>query len=90
MGAIKLKTSVSLSREVLEEVDRVAGEPGQRSAIIEEAVVQYLKQRRRRERDERDIAIINEHAEEFNREALDFLELQADIFENAEVDDEEG
>lgn len=89
MGAIKLKTSVSLSQDVLEEVDRVAGEPGQRSAIIEEAVVQYLRQRRRRERDERDIAIINASAEELNREAAEFLELQVDLFEGAD-DDEEG
>lgn len=81
MGATKVKTSVSLSREVLEALDQVANDRGQRSALVERAVVEFLARRGRKARDARDVEIINANAEEMNREAEAWLELQSDMFE---------
>lgn len=88
MVAVKMKTSVSLSQDVLEELDQIAGEPGQRSALIEQAMREFLSRRKRKERDERDRELYAKHADELNREALVFLDFQVDLFEGAESDEE--
>ena len=64
---MKEKTSITLSREVLTGIDRIAGSRQSRSAFIEAVLLQYL----------RDIEIINRHAEKLNRDAEDGLEYQA-------------
>ena len=74
---MKEKTSITLSREVLSGIDRVAGSKQSRSAFIEAVLTQYLRQRARAQRDARDIEIINRHAARLNREAEDGLEDQA-------------
>ncbi len=76
-GSIKEKTSVTLSKEVLTGIDRVAGSKQSRSAFIEAILQQYLRQRSRAQRDARDIQLINQHAEKLNRDAEDGLEDQA-------------
>ena len=76
---MKEKTSVTLSKEVLNGIDRVAGSKQSRSAFIEAVLTQYLRQRARAERGARDLAIINRSAEKLNRDALDGLERQAPL-----------
>jgi metal-responsive CopG/Arc/MetJ family transcriptional regulator len=76
---MKEKTSITLSREVLSGIDRIAGSKQSRSAFIENVLAQYLRERRRALRDARDVAIINRNAETLNREALDVLEYQAPL-----------
>ena len=76
---MKVKTSVTLSEEVLEEVDSVVEETGNRSALIEEAVREYLQRLRQRTRDERDLYILNDQADELNEEALDVLSYQVEL-----------
>jgi metal-responsive CopG/Arc/MetJ family transcriptional regulator len=76
---MKEKTSVTLSREVLTGIDRLAGSKQSRSAFIEAVLAQYLRDRARAERGARDLAIINRNAEQLNREALDALEYQAPL-----------
>jgi len=76
---MKVKTSVTLSEEVLEEVDSVIEETGNRSALIEEAVREYLQRLRQRARDERDLYILNDQADELNEEALDVLSYQVEL-----------
>ena len=72
---MKEKTSITLSREVLTGIDRIAGSRQSRSAFIEAVLLQYF--RARAQRDARDIEIINRHAEKLNRDAEDGLEYQA-------------
>ena len=72
---MKEKTSITLSKEVLTGIDRVAGSKQSRSAFIEAVLQQYLRQRARAQRDARDIELIN--AEKLNRDAEDGLEDQA-------------
>ena len=76
---MKEKTSITLSREVLAGIDRIAGSKQSRSAFIEGVLQQHLRQRARAERDARDVAIINRHAEQLNRDALDGLDDQAPL-----------
>jgi metal-responsive CopG/Arc/MetJ family transcriptional regulator len=74
---MKEKTSITLSREVLTGIDRIAGSRQSRSAFIESVLLQYLRDRARAQRDARDIEIINRHADELNAEAEDVLRYQA-------------
>jgi metal-responsive CopG/Arc/MetJ family transcriptional regulator len=74
---MKEKTSVTLSREVLTGIDRIAGEKRSRSAFIEDVLRQYLRERVKAARDARDIEIINRNVKRLNRDAEDGLEDQA-------------
>jgi metal-responsive CopG/Arc/MetJ family transcriptional regulator len=74
---MKEKTSITLSREVLSGIDRIAGSKQSRSAYIESVLREHFRQRARAQRDARDIEIINRHAESLNRDAEDGLEDQA-------------
>jgi metal-responsive CopG/Arc/MetJ family transcriptional regulator len=73
---MKVKTSISLSEEVLREIDRHSG-ASNRSAFIEEAVWERIQADRRRAIGERDRALIAEHLEELNAEAEDVLRFGA-------------
>ena len=78
---MKEKTSVTLSKEVLAGIDRIAGSKQSRSAFIEAVLAQYLKERLRAQRDARDLELINRNAEQLNRDALDGLGDQAPLGE---------
>lgn len=81
---MKEKTSLTLSREVLSGIDRLAGSKQSRSAFIERVLADHLRARARAERDARDAEIINRNAERLNREALDALEYQAPVGDSPE------
>lgn len=74
---MKVKTSVTLSEELLHAISAEIGRTN-RSALIEEATWRYLRERHRDLRDTRELERINEHADELNEEAFDVLEFQAD------------
>jgi metal-responsive CopG/Arc/MetJ family transcriptional regulator len=60
-------------------IDRVVGKDGNRSRLIEAAVVEYLERRQRARREARDLEILNRHAARLNREVADVLDFQADL-----------
>lgn len=74
---MKEKTSITLSRDVLTGIDRIAGSKQSRSAFIECVLREYLKEQVKAERSARDLAILNKYAKELNEDALDGLEDQA-------------
>ena len=74
---MKEKTSVTLSREVLAGIDRLAGPRLSRSAFIEDVLRQFLKAEARARRDARETELLNRAADELNREAEEVLEYQA-------------
>lgn len=76
---MKVKTSITLSRETLDLIDRYAEGENSRSAFIELAVRTYLDLFERNRRDQNDLEIINRHSEKLNREALDVLHYQAEL-----------
>ncbi len=73
---MKVKTSVTLSEELLSAISAETDQSN-RSAFIEEATWRYLRQRQRETRDRLELDRINEHADELNEEAFDVLEFQA-------------
>jgi len=75
---MKVKTSITLSAELLEAIDRRAGSKS-RSEFIEEAVRAFIAQVVRDEQNARDVQIINRCADHLNREALDVLDYQVKL-----------
>ena len=76
---MKEKTSITLSSDLLADVDRSAGAARSRSAFIEEVLREYFKEKIRRAIHERDVQILNANADYFNREMEDVLRYQAPI-----------
>lgn len=74
---MKEKTSVTLSKEVLAAIDRVAGSKKSRSAFIESILAQCLRKRARAQIEARDLELINKAADELNAEVEDVLAYQA-------------
>jgi metal-responsive CopG/Arc/MetJ family transcriptional regulator len=73
---MKEKTSITLSRDVLAGVDRLAGSKHSRSAFIERVLRRYLRERARAHAQARDLQRINQAAERLNVEAAEVLEYQ--------------
>jgi metal-responsive CopG/Arc/MetJ family transcriptional regulator len=77
---MKEKTSITLSRDVLNGIDRLAGSKRSRSAVIESALRHYLRQKERARIHAHDLEILNRAADRLNAEAEDALQYQADIW----------
>jgi metal-responsive CopG/Arc/MetJ family transcriptional regulator len=74
---MKAKTSITLSEDVLESVDRLAGSKHSRSAFIERVLRRYLRDRAKSALQARDLERINKAADRFNLEAAEVLDYQA-------------
>ena len=72
---MKIKTSVTLSEELLRAIDTEI-EQENRSAFIEEAAWSRLRALRRAQRDREEIRAIDANADALNSEALDVLDFQ--------------
>ena len=79
IGSMKVKTSITLSEELLKAVDQHAKEYKNRSEFIEEAVRVFIRRLIRRQQDARDLEIINDRADYLNQEAMDVLTYQVDL-----------
>ena len=73
---MKVRTSITLSPDLLEAIDALAGRGRARSEFIEAALRAFLAQTSRHERNSRDLDILNRRAEQLNREAADVLTYQ--------------
>ncbi|HOO77720.1 MAG TPA: hypothetical protein PLI51_03400 [bacterium] len=73
---MKVKTSITLSGEVLGLIDRHHAEFRSRSEFLERAARAFLADLARTEAERRDLEIINQHADELNAEAEDVLAYQ--------------
>ena len=76
---MKSKTSVTLSPEVLSGVKRAARKGESRSETIERLLRERLREEAARRARDREIALINRHADELNAEAMDALSYQDDL-----------
>ena len=74
---MKEKTSITLSKEVITQVDKLAGSKESRSAFIERVLRKYMRERTRAALNARDLERINRAAGRLNREAAEVLEYQA-------------
>ena len=74
---MKEKTSITLSKDVLKRVDRLAGSKHSRSAFIERVLRRYLRERAKAALQARDLERINNAADRLNLEVAEVLDYQA-------------
>lgn len=80
---MKLKTSITLSEDVLRDLAEHAGSGASRSAYIERVLRRHFRQRRRAAEQAKDLERINAATDRLNVEAEDVLEYQAPWAEEA-------
>jgi metal-responsive CopG/Arc/MetJ family transcriptional regulator len=76
---MKVKTSITLSAELIRQIDALASQYGTRSALIEQAVREFLAAQAKRTREAQDLEILNGRAEALNAEAEDVLSYQVEL-----------
>ena len=78
-SSMKRKTSITLSEDVLDAVERMTPKGGSRSETIERLLRDRFAREARRTRDRKDLEAINRNAEQLNEEAEDVLSYQVDL-----------
>jgi metal-responsive CopG/Arc/MetJ family transcriptional regulator len=73
---MKIKTSITLSEDLLETIDVMAVPYNNRSEFIEIALRKAIAQMVRDKKNARDLEIINQYADEINAEVEDVLSYQ--------------
>ena len=73
---MRVRTSVTLPKELLIKVDALTGKTRKRSSVVESALIEYVAKEKPKKLNAREIQIINENAEKLNKEAADVLEYQ--------------
>jgi len=76
---MKIKTSITLSNEVLKAIDLYVGEYRSRSEFIETAARKFIAQLAQKEVERKDLELINKHSDSLNAEAEDVLTYQVPI-----------
>lgn len=76
---MKVKTSITLSEDLLGAIDRYQPEFNSRSEFLEAAARSYLVRLARKRAERRDLEIINRHADALNAEAEDVLTFQVTV-----------
>jgi len=76
---MKVKTSITLSEDIIRYIDATSGIHQTRSEFIESAVRDFIERRLQKERDSKDLAIYNKKAKRLNKEADDVLSYQVEI-----------
>ncbi|MBP6014120.1 MAG: hypothetical protein KBA31_17970 [Alphaproteobacteria bacterium] len=75
---MKQKTSLTLSEDLLETLDKMAGPDVSRSSFVEKILRDFVDGRAQARREARETAAINRHAARLNAEMTDVLAFQAD------------
>ena len=73
---MKRKTSITLSEELISEINELSSQYGNRSLLIERAIRDFIAAETKRRRDLQDIEILNRRADDLNKEAEDVLSYQ--------------
>ena len=76
---MKVKTSITLSQDLLKAINQRMGQHKNRSDFIETAVRTFINQIIRDEQDRRDLETINRCADRLNKEAVDVLAYQVSL-----------
>lgn len=73
---MKVKTSITLSEELLRAIKQRSHDRKSRSDFIENALWKYMNYLIREEQNKNDFSIINKYADRLNKEAKDVLDYQ--------------
>jgi len=79
IGSMKIKASITLSEDLVIEMDKLMGRSGNRSALVEQALRDYLAAKAQQIRDAKDLEILNRRAHKLNKEAQDVLSYQVEL-----------
>lgn len=71
---MKVKASVTIEEKSLAELDGYVGNDNNRSALVQEAIDQWLARKKRAARDARDAELFEKHHESIDRDLLETLE----------------
>jgi Arc/MetJ-type ribon-helix-helix transcriptional regulator len=78
-SSMKVKTSVTLSEDILKFLEKEARKGESRSEVIDRLLRETLANNHRQAREARDLELINKHVDELNQEAEDVLEYQVEF-----------
>lgn len=73
---MKVKTSITLSEDLIKEIDTLLGQSGNRSAFVEQVLRGFLAAKARGFNAAKELEILNQFADELNEEANDTLSYQ--------------
>jgi metal-responsive CopG/Arc/MetJ family transcriptional regulator len=76
---MRVKTSITLSEDILKLIDRMTRKGESRSEAIERLLRESLAAQARRVADLKELALINKNADQLNAEVEDVLRYQADL-----------
>ncbi len=76
---MKVKTSITLSEDIVKRVNTVAETGESRSEVIERMLREGFAELDKRERDRRELELINRNADKLNEEAEDVLSYQVGL-----------
>jgi metal-responsive CopG/Arc/MetJ family transcriptional regulator len=76
---MKTKTSITLSEDLVREMDKLLGPYGNRSAFVEQALRTFLTAKAQQIRNAKDLEILNRSANRLNKEAQDVLSYQVEL-----------
>lgn len=77
---MKIKTSITISEELLKVIDELVGVFTNRSQFLKTACWAYAAKLDRAQQNQRDLEIINHRAEYLNAEVMDALSYQVGLF----------
>ncbi|MEK6657821.1 MAG: ribbon-helix-helix domain-containing protein [Nitrospirota bacterium] len=76
---MKIKTSITLSDEIIKDIDEVFGRTQNRSKFIENVLRDFIRKQAQKKRDLKDLDILNNKADALNKEAEDVLSYQVNL-----------
>lgn len=76
---MKVKTSITLSEDLLNQMDTLTFNYKNRSTLVEEAIRFFLEKIGKEQREKQDLAILNKNSTALNREAEDVLTYQVEL-----------
>ena len=76
---MKIKTSITISDALIKQLDNYLGSSGSRSALIEQALREFLATKAQQVREAKDLEILNNRAEALDEEANDVLTYQVEL-----------
>jgi metal-responsive CopG/Arc/MetJ family transcriptional regulator len=76
---MKVKTSITLSEDIISTIDKLAKDGESRSEAIERLLRERIAEQARQVRERRDLELINKNADQLNEEAQDVLKYQVEL-----------
>lgn len=76
---MKIKTFITLPEYLLKAIDNLIDEYGNRSRVIEVALREFIVNKHRQTRHQKDLKLINGNTDSLNEEAVDTLSYQVKI-----------